>query len=225
MAGLRLLILSALFAFVAPAFASLTAFTGSAAAAQADAAAAGEPTAVVDRLHAALLDTMQNADALGVEGRYRALRPILEDVYDFRTMIAIVAGAHWASAGEDRQRALLDAFSRLSAATYADRFDGYDGETFEIEGTREGPRGTTLVDTRLNRSDGEPVAITYVLRPGRTPTGDQGWRIIDVLLEGSISELALRRSDYAGILAAGGVPRLTEVLDEKVAAMLSGEAS
>ena len=41
------------------------------------------------------------------------------------------------------------------------------------------------------------------------------WRIIDVIVESSISELAVRRSEYARILRQGGTGELIGVLDGK----------
>ena len=49
--------------------------TPSAAAPPADARAVREP---VDRLYAVLLDVLKHADALGFEGRYRAIEPASE---------------------------------------------------------------------------------------------------------------------------------------------------
>ena len=46
---------------------------------------------------------------------------------------------------------------------------------------------------------------------------DGAWRIVDVLLERSISELAVRRSEYNQVLRTGGADKLAEVLDQKTA--------
>jgi phospholipid transport system substrate-binding protein len=173
------------------------------------------PQAAIDRLHGVLLDIMRNADTLGVEGRYRTLEPVLPGIYDFQRMITIAVGSHWAAASEEQRRALEQAFTRFSVANYASRFTGYTGETFEIVGERPGPRDSILIDTRLVRTDGEPVPITYVMRERG---GD--WRIVDVLLERTISELAVRRSEFARVLDEGGAERLVAVLDERSDTML-----
>jgi phospholipid transport system substrate-binding protein len=100
----------------------------------------------------------------------------------------------------------------LSVATYAARFNGFSGESFETLGQRQGPRDMTLVDTRIVRTDGPPVPITYVMAER-----DGEWRIVDVLLDKSISELAVRRSEYNQVLRTSGTEGLTETLDEKAA--------
>lgn len=183
-------------------------------------AARGEtgPIAVIEGLNAALLQVMQNADQLGVQGRYDTLEPRLRQVYDFERMIAVAAGSHWGSAGETDRVQLLGAFVRFSVATYASRFTGYNGERFEIQGERPGPRETVLVDTTIQPRDAAAIPITYVMR--RRDDGEA--RVVDVLLEKAISELAVRRSDYAKILQEGGAPRLTQVLNERADKLLRG---
>lgn len=180
-------------------------------------AAAETPAGTIERLHGTLLEVMRAAKGETVEQRYRHLQPILDDVYDFRTMTKLVTGSAWTGASEAQRAALVTAFSRLSMATYADRFSGYSGERFEILGQRDGPRGTTLVDTRIVRPTDPPVPITYVLHQQ-----DGSWQIIDVIVERSISELAVRRSEYAQGLRQGGVDHLTEILNAKADALLAG---
>ncbi|MGZ9067533.1 MAG: ABC transporter substrate-binding protein, partial [Burkholderiales bacterium] len=85
---------------------------------------------------------------------------------------------------------------------------------------RPGPRDAVFVDTQLNRTDGPPVAITYVMAER-----DGTWRTIDVLLDKSISELAVRRSEYNQILRSGGIEALSQTLREKAMEMRKGKQS
>ncbi|MFO1153470.1 MAG: ABC transporter substrate-binding protein [Rhodospirillales bacterium] len=180
--------------------------------------AAGSPRDVIDSLHAVLLKTLQSGKG-PIQARYDLLAPELGRIYDFRRMIEVATGASWATADDTQRDQLTKAFARLSTMIYADRFGGgYSGEKFEITGDRQGPRDTVLVDTLIHRGEATP------LQPGETPTvavtyvlsqRDGEWRIVDVLLDRSISELAVRRSDYASILRDGGVDQLIKVLNEK----------
>ena len=47
------------------------------------------------------------------------------------------------------------------------------------------------------------------------------WRIIDVLLDAGISELAVRRSEYRRVLKTGGVDGLIETLNRKADQLLN----
>ncbi len=180
--------------------------------------AADTPAGVVETLHEALLAVMRDAAKLSVKDRYARLAPTLSVTYDFQTMTRLAVGSAWTEASPEQRSALIQAFGRLSIATYAKRFSGYSDERFETLAEKAGPRGTTLVETRLVRPADPPVPLTYVLQKQ-----ERGFRIIDVILEGAISELAVRRSEYSQVLRQGGVDGLTRLLDGKADEMLRGE--
>ena len=175
-------------------------------------AAASAPEQVIERLHASLLEVMRSADELGYEGRYQQLEPVLEQSYDFPLMLRIALGPTWREL-DDRQRAeLIELFTDMSVANYAARFDGYTGERFEILGEEPGPRDAVLVRSRIVPADDEPVELNYLLREF-----EDGWRIIDVLLDARYSELARQRAEFAAVLRSGGVPDLVATLERKIA--------
>lgn len=176
----------------------------------------GAATNVVNTLQQTLLSVMKNAETLGLRGRFEKLLPALRDVYDFETMMRFATGSSWRSATPEQREKLVNAFTRLSASTYAAQFDGYSDEAFETIGQREGPRDSVLVDTRILRSPDPPVEITYVL----TETGGQ-WHVVDLLLEGKVSEMATRRSEYNPILREGGPDALAGELNAKADALLA----
>lgn len=158
------------------------------------------PQATIEKLNAALLDVMQNAQSLGYEGRYERLAPVLTEVYNFPIMAQISVGrSSWNDFDETQRQQFVQSFSDMSIATYAARFDGYSGERFEIVGNEEGPRGSILVRSRLVRPNDQPVALNYVLRD----FGGQ-WRVLDVLLEGNYSEMSRQRAEFTSVLRREG---------------------
>ena len=175
------------------------------------------PTAVVERLQAALLEAMQNADRLGFAGRRALLEPVLSDAYDFDAIARVSAGPAWSSWSEADRARFAQLVRDVSIATYADRFDGFHGERFEVLGEAPGQRGTMVVRTRLIRPNDPAVALDYVLaqRP-------QGWRIVDVLLDGKFSELARQRAEYGAVLKEEGYAGLVGRLEAQLARMAQG---
>ncbi len=175
------------------------------------------PVSVVDGFHKDLLTVMKTADKLGIRGRYQYLAPRVAKAFDMKRMIRIATGSFWKKADPGQQKQLLDAFIRMSASTYASQFNGYSGEAFKTIGTRPGPRGTTLVATQIIPTSGDPVAITYVVR-------ESGglWKIVDVLLDNSISELAVRRSEYKQMLKSKGMNGLINLLNSKASSLIAG---
>jgi len=180
-----------------------------------------DPTAArvtIERLHRALLEVMQQADALGFEGRYERLEPTLRDAFDFDFMAEKALGRHWRTLASDDQARMRDVFARFTLSTYANRFSGWSGERFETRSADPAPRDTVFVRTVLLRPEGEEdIEINY-----RLHHSEAGWRVIDVLLRGTVSELALRRSEYSSVIKRDGFEALVASLEEKIAELASG---
>ncbi len=175
------------------------------------------PAAVVAEVNDTLIGAMREAEALGVRGRYDRLAPVFRAAFNFPFMARVAVGRYWRDLEAGQRERLAEAFAQMSVATYAARFDGYDGERFEIGETVDQPRGGALVRNRLIDGAGEAVAIDYLLR-----AFDGRWRIVDVFLDGAISELATKRSEYTAILGADGVDGLLAKISAKTAE-LAGE--
>ncbi len=176
--------------------------------------AAETPTATVARLNDTLLEVMQQAEALGYQGRYDKLAPVLSESFDFPGMAKVTIGSQWNVISSAQQQAFTEAFTDYSIGVFAHRFNGYEGERFEILGEQPGRRGTVLVQNQIVKSDGEAIAINYLTQP----QDDGGWRIVDTILGGVSSELAGRRKEYSGIIAKTGIVSLIQALKDKTAA-------
>ncbi len=180
-------------------------------------AAAGEagPQAVPQSLYDTLLKVMKQGPSLGFSGRVKALEPELRRDYDLAFMTRVVVGPPWRSMSPEDQQALVAAFSDYTVATYASRFKDYSGERFTVDpGTSALPSGDTIVHTKLVPHDGDPIELDYLMR-----AQPEGLRIIDVLLNGTVSEMAERRSEYSATLRDGGGAALVRMLRQKTAAL------
>ena len=167
---------------------------------------------IVEALHGSLLDIMMSADALGFEGRRDYITPVMEESYDMALIARASTGRYWRRASDDQKRRMIEAIARLSITIYAARFDGFSGEKFRTLSDEPAPRGTVLVKTEIVKSDGDQVALNYLMRE---TAGE--WRIIDVYLDGVYSEIALKRADYAGILKRAGFDGLFAEIEKKIA--------
>ena len=157
-----------------------------------------------------LLATMKNGPALGQSGRYAALAPVVNNLFDVPFMARLAVGPSWDTLSPSQQQQIVIAFGRYVSATYADRFDSYSGEELQVTGD-EPYGGGVIVETKIIKAGQEPVTINYMLRQ------HQGvWQISDVYLDGTISQLATQRSEFHSILARQGVDGLISTLDHKV---------
>ncbi len=174
------------------------------------------PRNIVETYYTALGKVLRNAKTLGFAGRYKALDPAIARSFDIPFMARVAVGPFWRKFTKDQQARVAVRMQGLSTATYAARFDSYAGEKFEVLESATTARGDVLVRTRIIKSDGKPVTINYLLRKRA-----QGWRIIDVHLKGTISELARWRAEFSSILRRAGYDGLIAAIDKKVAALKS----
>jgi len=178
------------------------------------------PTAVIERFYAVLLDSMKQANTLGYEGRRNKLTPVVEQTYDLPFMAKVATGKYWKELDPAAQQRFIDTFTRLTVANYAGRFNAYDGENFVILSEGDGGQDTSLVKTKLVPKDENPVELNYRLRQQ-----DGSWRIIDVYLNGTVSELALHRAEYTAKIEREGFEALLRALEDKITALASGKAA
>jgi phospholipid transport system substrate-binding protein len=173
-----------------------------------------DPKGTIDSFDGVLLDVMKNAVKLGYKGRYDKLTPVIDKVYDLPLMARISVGPQWASLTPDQQAKIIEAFKELSIATYASRFDGFSGEQFQITGESPTTGGDDVVDTKMLRPNDDAVDLNYRLRKN----GDD-WKVIDVFLSGTISQLANYRSEFSATLRNKGADGLVQLINDKVAAL------
>jgi len=174
-------------------------------------AAAAEPAATVQRFYDVLLATMKDGPTLGFTGRRDHLAPAINQAFDLPLMTRLMVGPEWQSIPPAQQQEVTAAFTAFSVANYASQFDDYSGEKFVVDDkAAPAPGKDVIVHTKLLLPDDKPVQLDYLLR------SDQGkWRIIDVYLSGTVSQLAARRSEFSAVLRRDGVQGLISALKNK----------
>ena len=181
-----------------------------ASAAQTDPAAAQ-----IESFDAQLIELMKSAKALGAEGRYHKLEPVVAHSFDIPTMIRFAVGPTWPSIPATQQQQLTEAFGKLTAASLAHNFSGYSGQHFEINPNVVTRGPDKVVSTTLVSPNDQPVSIAYRMRQS-----GGAWKIIDVYYNGAISQLTTRRSDFQGSLEHGGpgalITHLNALVDKEI---------
>jgi len=178
----------------------------------ATAASAGD---TVQDLYDNLVVTMKNGATLGESGRYAELAPVIRRSFDLPVMARLSVGPAWASLTQAQQQQVTESYGRYVSAIYADRFDSYHGQKLEVTG-EEPTAGGLMVRSKIIKADGSPVEVDYMMRQE-----GGGWLISDIYLDGTISEIATRRSEFAAIVRNQGVDGLIAALNRK-ADMLTG---
>jgi phospholipid transport system substrate-binding protein len=179
--------------------------------------AASAPKDTIRSFYAVLLTSMKSGVALGGKGRYNALLPAIRKDFDVQYMSRMAVGAGWSALSAAEKQGVTDAFADYFTATYANNFDSYAGERFEVLGQRSTAYGI-IVESRLIQSDGTSVTMNYLMRQN----GDS-WQVGDIYLSGTISQLANLRSQFSSVLAREGAGGLITVLDRKTETLLASD--
>ena len=163
----------------------------------------------VQDLYDALLSTMKNGRTLGQNGRFTQLEPIIRRTFDIASMVRLSVGSSWASLTDAQRQQMAESFGRYISAIYADRFDSYAGQKLQVTGEQPNAVGV-MVRSQIVKANGELVKVDYMMRRN----GDS-WLISDIYLDGAISEVATRRSEFAAILKSQGIDGLIAALNRK----------
>jgi phospholipid transport system substrate-binding protein len=177
--------------------------------------ATGTPDATVAQLDQALIGAMKLGNAGGFGGRAKLIAPAVEAAYDLPGILRTVVGLRWSALSTADQAKLMTAFRAFTVANYAANFSSYDGQTITVAPPDRTLGSSTIVHTVI-QSGGDSNKIDYVLRQV-----DGSWKIEDVLLDGTISNVAVQRSDFQRTLASGGVAALVSELDQHAATLAS----
>ena len=170
--------------------------------------AAAEPIAL---LGSSLVRLMQNV-GLPFAQRFAQFAPVVDQTFDLQVILRTSVGTRLDTMSAGEQADLMKVFRRYTVARFVAHFDKYNGEQFRIAGTRDVSDGAKAVETRIGDSQ-----ISYVMRQSSA-----GWRVIDVLADGSISQVATQRSDFRATLSQGGGQALAARLQRKVSDLSGG---
>jgi phospholipid transport system substrate-binding protein len=165
--------------------------------------------AQVQGFYEALTASMKSGGT--AKSRYDRLKPAMEKAFDLPAMTAIGVGPSFATMSEADKKALIEAFTRMTVASFAKNFDSYSGEKFPVEPASIARGSDKYVKSKMTGSE------THIFNYRLHQVGGE-WKITDLLLEGNISQMAQKRSDFAATLAASGpqglAKRINAVADQ-----------
>lgn len=174
----------------------------------------GPASAMIEQFHNSFLKSWKTGAGRAFAARQAAFRPVVGDCYDIAFMARVAVGRYWDQMSEAERKSLVSTMTDATISNYASRFKSYKGQKFVILDERPGPQDRMLVRTQIIRTDADPVNITYLVEKN---VGRFGWAIIDVWLNDTISELAMRRSEYVSVLKSQGTDGLLRQLKMQIA--------
>ena len=213
----RMFLAGALGLCAAGAVAPVRAATTMTAAAADTAASPSDPTAAIQSFEATLLTIMKAGSAAPFVHRFNTLAPVVDRTFDLETILRNSVGLPWPGLSAVQRSALLATFRRYTIASWVANFNVWSGQQFTISTSLRHVGNEVVVPTELVPRSGSPTSLSFVMQQGTS-----GWRVVDVLVEGSISRVAVQRSDFRSLLTNGGVPALMASLQRKISSLSDG---
>jgi phospholipid transport system substrate-binding protein len=190
------------------------------AAGQARAQAADPATVPITQFYAVLLTVMKAGRSTPFPQRVQILAPAVDAAFDLAGILRISVGAFWSSLPPDQQQTLLGVFRSYTICNYVSSFHSYKGRVISVSPTTRPVGSERVVTTTITKPGRDPLRIDYVMR-----NEDVGWKVVDVLLDGTISRVAVQRSDFASLVTAGNASQLIATLRTKVSTLSNGTVS
>ena len=170
---------------------------------------------------AALYDALRASMKLGKTAtfpqHFDRIAQVIDGVFDLDTILRASVGPRWAAMDDGAKKTLAAVFRTFTIATYAANFDEDGGERFDVLPDTRASGADVIVASKLTPAKGDAVRIDYLMRQE-----GPSWRIVDVLLDGSISRVAVQRSDFRALLASGDPTPLIDSLKKKVVELSNG---
>ena len=160
----------------------------------------GSAEQVVDSFHEMLISAMKTKTD---EERKFIVNDAIINHFQTHTIARIYLGRNWRSLKRDEQESYMNLMEELISTTYASRFNKFDGQEFEVVSSSPISKTRTRVNSILTTKS-EIVNLDYQLQ-----LSDESWLIYDIVANG-VSDLSLKRSNYAALFAKGGLVAVTD---------------
>ena len=190
---------------------SVACASGASAARAADAGGAAAPIEALNRSLAAMEHSPANFAA-----KETMIAPAVDGAFDLDTILRNSIGLRYGSIDPAQKTSLLATFRTYTIANYVSNFGTGDARFSVVPGTRQSG-ADTVVQSTITPATGAPTRVDYVMH------GEGGaFKAVDVLLDGTMSRVAVQRSDFRDAFEQGGAAGLGQTLQRKIASLSGG---
>ena len=140
---------------------------------------------------------------------------LIKETYYTEEMLNMIIGDSWKNVDNQTKKKMIDVFEEYIAKNYIKRFSKIKYPQFSnLEEKKVGKY--KMIKSNLILSKDEKVSINYLLS-----LKNEKWKIFDVLLAGSVSEIATKKSEFKSFIKDGDINPLIEALSKKNKTLLT----
>jgi len=175
----------------------------------ANAATAETPEATLNRGLAEVLSVVKGHPTNNAVDLAKRVRPTLEKFFNFESLTRKALGVGWKDLNKEQQTQAVKLFSEIIIRSYTSKFDPNSQVDIQFAKAQDLGDGRKEVPA-VAKYQGKVVAVSY-----RVETGQEGWRVYDVIVEG-VSLAANYRAQFDSIRQKGGSEALLKAMEEKL---------
>ena len=146
----------------------------------------------------------------------KKVQSVIRNTYNIERMLALIIGEVWKKSISKDKIALKKVFEEYIAKNYILRFKNIKSLEFEKLEINQAGKNYRMAKTKLIINSKDIVPLNYLL-----DQTNNSWKIFDVLIDGSISEIATKKSEFINFTNQGNVKPLVEALREKNSTLLN----
>jgi len=135
---------------------------------------------------------------------------IIKETYDAKKMGKMIINYNWKNLSSYEQKEFVEVFEKFIAVNYLRRFSKIKRVDFKTQNIKKINENFRLVNISMTLNTSEKIELGYLLHYTK-----KNWLIFDVLVDGSISEIATRKSDFNNIINDQGFKKFISILKEK----------
>ena len=140
---------------------------------------------------------------------FEATLKMVKQNYNSEKMLSMIIGEQWKNVSNEKRKEIIDIFEEYIAKNYVRRFSKIKDFSF-VENKEQNVGKFVMVRSNLVIGKKEKVSISYLLSNEKNK-----WKIFDVLLAGSVSEIATKKSEFKSFIKGGNIDPLIDALKKK----------
>jgi len=135
---------------------------------------------------------------MDAEQRLPRFRDVFVASFDLPAIGEAALGRHWREASADQQVRFLQLFEQQQVLIFAGRFRYICRNTMTVHSADAGFDGVWRIPSQVDRANASPIPVDWSVA-----TSLDGWRVIDLAIEGASMAFILR-ADFGAVLQTHG---------------------
>ena len=139
-----------------------------------------------------------------------SVKDLIDQTYNIQKMSAMIIGKNWKKVDIEQRKIFVNVFKEYIVKTYIKRFSKIKKIDWTINEEKKMNEKFNLVKTTLKINEDDSIMIDYLLSKD-----NKNWKIFDVLLSNSISEIAVKKSEFNSFINGSELSQLIEAIEKK----------